>query len=134
MKSGKLIFSLVAPICFCLALAAQAVAATGGFRDSARGADEGFYGPGPAPATVQEVKNMPDDSRVTLRGHIERSLGGDDYLFRDGSGSITVEIDKKRWAGQTVTPADLIEIQGKVDKDWSEVEIDVKHLIKLPPK
>ena len=30
-----------------------------------------------------------------------------------------------------VTPQDKVELQGKVDKDWNEFEIDVKQVIKL---
>ena len=31
----------------------------------------------------------------------------------------------------TVTPQDKVELQGKIDKDWNEFEIDVKQVIKL---
>lgn len=90
----------------------------------------GFEGPGPDIVSVEQAGKMADDARVALRGHIVRSLGGDDYVFRDETGEITVEIPERRFAGQTIVPADTVEIHGKVDKDWSETEIDVKRIIK----
>lgn len=91
----------------------------------------GFKGPGLEPTSVKEALALKDDSRVTLRGNIERSLGGDQYLFKDSTGSIEIEIDGKRWNGLTVTPADTVEISGKVDKDWNSTEIDVKRIQKV---
>lgn len=90
----------------------------------------GYTGPGPALSTVQQAKNMRDDSPVTLEGHIIRHLGDDHYVFQDGTGTINVEIDHKRWQGQNVGPNDLVEISGEVEKDWSELGIDVKRVIK----
>ena len=37
-----------------------------------------------------------------------------------------------RWNGQTITPKDKVQLEGKVDKDWSSVEVDVKNIKKLP--
>lgn len=92
----------------------------------------GFTGPGSdvVITTVGQAKTLPDDSKVVLRGHIVQSLGGKDYLFKDDSGSIIVEIGAKRWDGQEVGPADKVEIHGEVDRDDADVEIDVKRIIK----
>lgn len=92
----------------------------------------GFAGLGTGNTTVAQAKKLPDDTWVTLRGNIERRIGKDDYIFRDTSGTITVDIDKKRWDGQMVTVKDTVEIQGEVDKGWNAVEIDVKQISKLP--
>ena len=56
---------------------------------------------------------------------IEKSLGDEKYLFKDASGSVTVEIDNEDWRGVTVTPKDTIVIQGEIDKDFFKTEIDV---------
>ena len=90
----------------------------------------GFTGPGPALSTVQQARDMRDDSPVTLQGHIVQHLGDAHYLFKDNTGTINVEIDHKRWQGQNVGPNDLVEISGEVEKDWSELGIDVKRIIK----
>lgn len=91
----------------------------------------GFIGPSGSVTTVEKSKSLPDDTWVTLRGKIEQRIGGDDYIFRDASGTVNVDIDHKRWNGQTITPQDTVEIQGKVDKDWNSVEIDVKQISKV---
>ncbi len=98
---------------------------------AAGGKGGGFSGPGPAVSTVEQAKSMRDDANVTLKGSIVQSLGGDHYLFRDATGEIRVDIDHDKWNGQTVTPADTVELRGEVDKDWNSVEIDVDHVSKI---
>ena len=61
-----------------------------------------------------------------LQGNIEQRIGDETYTFRDATGTLTVDIDRKRWNGQTVTPKDKVQLEGKVDKDWNSVEVDVK--------
>jgi len=90
----------------------------------------GYAGPGPTIVTVEQAKAMSDDARVALKGHIIQSLGGEDYVFKDASGTINVEISNKRWRGQNIGPNDIVEIHGKVDREWSDVEIEVKRIIK----
>lgn len=91
----------------------------------------GFNGPNAGAMTVEKAKTMSDDTRVTLRGNIEQRIGGDHYTFRDASGTMNVDIDHKRWNGQTITPKDTVELQGKIDKDWNSVELDVKQITKV---
>lgn len=115
---------------------APVLAQTGGFVDpNAPAASQtakpqsGFLGG--ALVTAEKAKSLSDDAWVTLRGTIEQRIGEKDYLFRDASGTIKVEISHKRWNGLTITPQDTVEIQGKVDKEWNEIEIDVKQLKKI---
>lgn len=117
---------------------APAIAAQqGGFSDPNAPAAQttqtagGFVGPSGSNTTAAQAKSLSDNTYVTLRGKIEQRIGGDNYVFRDASGTINVEIDHKRWNGQTVTPQDTVEIQGKVDKDWNSAEIDVKQITKV---
>ena len=111
--------------------AGQALAASdrGGYQGGT--AAGGFTGPGPKVSTVEQAKSARDDTWVTLRGYIFESLGGEEYLFRDDTGTIKVEIDGKRWQGQSIGPDDMVEIHGEVDSDLLKVEIEVKRLIKL---
>ncbi|MBQ4773403.1 YgiW/YdeI family stress tolerance OB fold protein [Pectobacterium versatile] len=81
--------------------------------------------------TVDKAKDLRDDSWVTLSGNIEKRIGDENYLFRDATGTIEVEIDHKRWNGQMVSPTDKVEIQGELDKDFNSVELDVKQIRKL---
>ncbi|ROR08950.1 uncharacterized protein (TIGR00156 family) [Erwinia sp. JUb26] len=91
----------------------------------------GFNGPNGTVATVKQAQDMSDDAWVTMRGNIEKRIGDEDYLFRDATGTMTVEIDHKRWQGQTVGPKDTVELQGKLDKDFNSLELDVKQIKKL---
>ena len=91
----------------------------------------GFVGPNGSSTTVASAKSLRDDTWVTLRGNIIERISDDLYVFKDASGTINVDIDHKRWQGVTVTPQDTVEIQGKVDKDWNSVEIDVKQIRKV---
>ncbi len=128
---------LVCALCLTVLSAFAAFAASDGYTGpgaappAPQSAAGGYTGPGPALSTVKEAEQMRDDSHATLRGTIERHLGKKKYLFRDASGTITVKIDHDKWAGQSVGAADLVEIQGEVDKDWNSVEIEVKKITKL---
>lgn len=129
-------YTLAALIALC---SAPVLAQQGGFLDPAAPQTQtqntqqgGFSGPSAALTTVDKVKSMSDDTWVMLQGNIEQRVGDDTYTFRDASGTLTVEIDKKRWNGQTITPKDKVQLEGKVDKGWSSVEVDVKNIKKLP--
>ena len=112
-------------------LAAQ----TGGFVDpsapTAQVQKGGFSGPNGTVATVKQAQDMKDDAWVTMRGNIEKRIGDEDYQFRDATGTMKVEIDHKRWEGQTISPKDNVELQGKIDKDFNSVELDVKQIRKV---
>ena len=113
---------------FVLALGLTGAAFAQGFQGQSSPASMpmgGFKGPGLAPSTVEQALNLSDDTAVVLEGNIERSLGDEKYLFKDATGSVTVEIDNKDWRGITVTPEDVVVIQGEVDKDFFKTEIDV---------
>lgn len=94
----------------------------GGFVDPAAPSSE---------STVAEALKMRDDARVTLTGKIERSLGDERYIFRDNSGSIRVEIDDDLWAGRTFSPDDRVKIYGEIDRDFNDIEVEVKSITKL---
>lgn len=83
--------------------------------------------------TVAKAKEMKDDAWVKLRGNLTERVSDDRYVFRDASGTVNVEIDDEHWRGQTYTPKDQVEIQGKVDKDWNDFEIEVKQINKVTP-
>ena len=72
-------------------------------------AEAAFVGPTELkPTTVAEVKSLPDETSVVLQGYIEKQLGGEDYLFKDG-------------------------IRGEVDTHKhkpTDIEVDTIHLLK----
>ena len=91
----------------------------------------GFNGPSDTITTVEQALKMRDDTFVTLRGKIEQRVGKEDYLFRDSTGVITVEIDDDKWNGLVISPDDTVEIKGEVDKGWRSTEIDVSDITKI---
>lgn len=86
----------------------------------------GFQGPGLPVMTVADALKVSDDTPVKLAGKIEKSLGDEKYLFKDATGTITIEIDDDDWRGVTATPESELIIEGEVDKDmFRDAEIDV---------
>ena len=90
----------------------------------------GFTGPSIAPITVKEAKKLSDDRPVSLVGRIEKSLGGEKYLFKDDTDSVIIEIDNEDWQGLSVGANELVEIRGEVDRDFRKFKIDVDTIIK----
>ncbi|ENN8377970.1 YgiW/YdeI family stress tolerance OB fold protein [Providencia rettgeri] len=102
----------------------------GGFvsNDGSVGPRGGFVATTQAVTTVVQAKELPDDAWVSLEGNIVKQIGKELYEFRDSTGSIAVDIDDKRWRGQVVKPDTKVRLDGEVDKDWMELEIDVKRV------
>ena len=92
----------------------------------------GFKADNSSVVTVKQAEEMKDDSWITVRGQLDKQIGDEDYLFRDSSGTMKVEIDHKRWNGVTITPKDRVELTGELDKDFNATELDVKQVRKLP--
>ena len=93
----------------------------------------GYKGPSLSQSitSVQEAMTLRDDAYVKMRGKIVKHSHKDKYIFSDGTGDITIEIDKDKWRGLSVDADDLVEIVGEVDKDWNSVEIDVDYITKV---
>jgi uncharacterized protein (TIGR00156 family) len=130
--SAALLLSLFCLVAALAASPAQAQnsqpAPQGGFTGA--GPQGGFDGPGPAVISVREALTLRDDAPVTLEGNIAQSLGNEKYLFRDATGTVTVDIDADKWQGLRVGPQDTVILYGEVDKDLMQMEIDVKSLRK----
>lgn len=130
MKKHAALLAIVA-----LASTPLLAAQQGGFVDPSQPAASaqkgGFNGPSGSVVTVKQAQDIKDDSWVILRGNIVERVGEDDYTFRDATGSLKVEIDNKHWNGQNVAPGDKVEIQGELDKDFNNVEMDVKQVRKI---
>jgi len=132
MKTRIALLTLIA-----LATAPVLAAPQGGFMNPAAPAAQsnqagGFKAGEASVVTVKQAEEMKDDSWITVRGTLEKQTGDEDYLFRDSSGTMKVEIDHKRWNGVTITPKDRVELTGELDKDFNATELDVKQVRKLP--
>jgi uncharacterized protein (TIGR00156 family) len=85
-------------------------------------------GRGPA-FTVEQAKILPDDSYVELTGTIDRFLGDEEYIFRDATGSVTIEIENEIQRDFSV--GDTVRITGEVDVESEGTVIDVKTIRKI---
>lgn len=81
-------------------------------------------------STVNKAQTMEDDSYVTLQGQIEKRVKKDKYQFKDQTGTMMVEINKKIWKGQVISADDTVQITGEIDKNKDGVMLDVESLIK----
>ncbi|MRS14355.1 YgiW/YdeI family stress tolerance OB fold protein [Enterobacteriaceae bacterium RIT691] len=121
----------IAAIVALMSAPAFAANTQGGFSGPGSTQSGGFVGPNGSVTTVEAAKSLRDDAWVTLRGNLIERVSDDVYKFKDSTGIINVDIDHKRWNGVSVTPQDVVELQGEVDKDWNSVEIDVKQVNKV---
>jgi len=93
-----------------------------------------YTGPAAAPITVKELLAQgKDDQYATLRGNLVKRIGGEKYLFSDGSGEITVEIDDEDLpAQQPIDAKTEVELIGDFDKDLigsPEFDVDTVTLV-----
>lgn len=83
--------------------------------------------------TVDKAKTLADDATVVLTGKIISQVAGskDKFIFKDDTGEIQVEIDRKvlgRVRGE-INPDTTVRISGKMDKDMGkDLEVEVKTL------
>lgn len=125
LRTFAILAALAAPVAF--ALPAQA-----GPKDKAP-VTGGFSGPvsGAQADTVAKALTLGDDAPVVLTGNIVSQVAGkkDKFIFKDATGEVRMEIDRKVFAGQSVTPENTVRIIGKVDKDLGkDVKIEAKSL------
>lgn len=86
----------------------------------------GFTGPGATQVgTVAQLKTLPDDAHLILKGNIVRNVQGDKYEFKDATGTVELEIDRKYWNGQNVKPENTVKLVVEVDKDLLKTEYEV---------
>jgi uncharacterized protein (TIGR00156 family) len=90
----------------------------------------GYTGPGGAVVdTVAVANKASDDSAVILDGVIIKKLNNDDkYEFRDGTGTIIVDIDDEDLPVMAFNENTRVKLTGEVDKGWFQREIEVDRL------
>ena len=66
------------------------------------------------------------DKKFILEGNIVAQLGGNDYQFKDKTGSINVEIND--FGGIDVTPENLVRLVGEADYEDSDLILEVERI------
>lgn len=78
----------------------------GGFMDATAAAA--------APVSVARILTLPDDTRVTVIGHITNRIDNGEYNFTDGSDNIVAEIGKKTGKGRLLTRKTKLSLKEKL--------------------
>ncbi|QIW15382.1 hypothetical protein A4G20_03050 [Pasteurellaceae bacterium RH1A] len=101
-------------------------------RKETKGPQGGFFDESLAAKNLADAKNAKDNTPFIIEGHIIKQVGKNDFIFKDLQGNEhEVEVSKRAWQGKTITPADKIKIEGKIDSDWGKTEIEVKRITTL---
>ncbi|WP_233119036.1 YgiW/YdeI family stress tolerance OB fold protein [Aggregatibacter actinomycetemcomitans] len=122
-------------------IAATGVFAQGGFQDPNAPKMEhhkkgdfkrgGFVNTDQTVSKASEAGSWQDDQYIILQGNIVKQVGKDDFIFKDASSEIQVEIERKAWRGQDVSPSDEVKLYGEVDKSWNKTEVDIERVEKI---
>lgn len=80
---------------------------------------------------ISDKANWKDEQHVVLQGKLIKQTAQNNFLFRDSSGEIEVEIKPRAWKGERITPSDEVKILAKVDKSDSKFELEVHRIVKI---
>ena len=83
---------------------------------------------------ISDAKAMPDDTEVVIQGVIVQNLGDDDYLVKDDSGTVNIEIDEDLVQGNTITPETEVLITATVDKEGNVTSLEAEEIQFMPTK
>ena len=82
---------------------------------------------------VEQVKDLKDETAVSLTGTLVKHLNQDHYEFNDGTGLILLDIDKDLWTVAAIQAGDQVHVLGEVDThSYKPTNIDVFYIEKLP--
>ena len=81
--------------------------------------------------SIAEALKRPDDSYIKIEGNIIKRLASDKYLFKDTSGTMTVEIDNEKWENIDVSEKDTLELSGEIERKFNSIHLDVETVKKL---
>ena len=83
---------------------------------------------------ISDVKAMPDDTEVVIQGVIVQNLGDEDYLVKDDSGTVNIEIDEDLVQGNTITPEAEVLITATVDQEDNVTSLEAEEIQFMPAK
>jgi uncharacterized protein (TIGR00156 family) len=76
--------------------------------------------------TVAEAKQLTDETGVTLSGVIVKRIRGDHFEFKDGTGSIDIDVDDDDRKAINLKAGDQVKVVGEVDTQSNQaMNIDV---------
>jgi uncharacterized protein YdeI (BOF family) len=81
---------------------------------------------------VSDIATMPDDSVVYIQGMIVQDLGDENYLFKDNTGTINIEIDEELVDNNKIVGEAMMFITATVDKDGNITTLDAEEIDIIP--
>lgn len=78
---------------------------------------------------ITQIKSSTNKSYVVLEGYIVGHVvnkNKDDFLFKDESGEIPIQIDNHVWRNQNITPNMKVRIIGEIEVNDSNDSIDIE--------
>ena len=81
---------------------------------------------------ISDVKAMPDDTEVVIQGVIVQNLGDENYLVKDDSGTVNIEIDEDLVQGNTITPEAEVLITATVDQEGNVTSLEAEEVQFVP--
>lgn len=76
--------------------------------------------------TVAKAKTLKDETGVTLQGTIVQHILGDNFEFKDATGSIIIDVDDDLWKPLQLKAGDKVKVIGEVDTHTKNpTDIDV---------
>ena len=83
--------------------------------------------------SVAKAKTLKDETGVTLKGTIVKHIAGDDFEFKDATGTIILDVDDDLWKPMQLKAGDKVKVMGEVDRHRSKpTDIEVIRLERLP--
>ena len=125
MQWGRgMLKSLLVPAALAAALAVVPVAGSAQFVDSSRGGAATVS----TATTVAQAARARDNTPAVLTGNIIAHQRRDYYTFRDGTGTITVEIPRVVFRGRLVNAETPLRLTGIVDRGVRGAYVEVFRL------
>lgn len=82
---------------------------------------------------VADAGKWEDDQMIVLEGNIIKRVGRKDYVFKDGSGELEIEISRRAWHGDIFSADDRVRLVANVEKSWGKTEVLAVHIEQIRP-
>ena len=145
MKKKTLLFAMLAA---CLLAAFFLASCDSGDSNSSRNVGQNPITPNSNPTypsqpqgqlvTVSQLSGLPHKTYVLLQGYIVNQVWGEYYTFRDSTGEVVIEIERKVLRVTPLPgPSERVELYAKVEWEWDKrnggayLEVEVKSIRRI---
>ena len=127
---------IIVPFVFLFLLLAPPPVATAAFKGGSKPLPMhmwpgGSSQPGIARVSVEQARAATAETPVIVRGNIVQHIESDQYVFRDATSSILVNIPENSWPRQDVTPKTIVELEGELWRSPTSTRLRVAKLTRV---